>query len=386
MINTVFENYEFYRQKKFTELKFTYQQFTDALNSLDKNKFEIKEIGKSFNEKPLYLIKAGKGETKLFFWSQMHGNEPVSTQGLFDLMNFFNKKDEFKLTKENILNNCTLYFFPLVNPDGAEKFTRRNAQGIDLNRDAIKQTAPEAKILNDIIDKIKPDFAFNLHDQERYYGTKNSEHPTALSFLSPSFNPEKTIDKHREKAMKLIASIYNMLQNYIPDKIAKYNDGFMPNAFGDNVQAKSVSTILFEAGYIIGDENRQKVRKYYFIALLYSIIQISDGTINDFLISDYNKIPQNIKLKFADIKLKNLSIYKNGKVFVTDVLIVKDILDTEKFTDLCDEYLIWDIGDISDKKSFLEIDCSNLIINHNLERLTNAKKLLEFVNESLSKV
>ncbi|MBN2664293.1 MAG: hypothetical protein JXR68_11640 [Bacteroidales bacterium] len=385
MIDQIIKNYDFYKQKNFTELKFSYQQFIKAINTLDKKKFQINEIGKSFKDKSLYLIKTGSGKIKVFFWSQMHGNEPISTQGLFDLLGFLNYEDELNFLREKILNECTLYFFPLVNPDGAEKFIRRNAQGIDLNRDAIKQTTPEAKILNDIIDDIKPHFAFNLHDQERYYGTKNSNQPTALSFLSPSFNFEKSIDKYREKSMKLIVAISNLLQKYLPNNIAKYNDDFMPNAFGDNVQAKSISTILFEAGYIIGDENRQKVRKFYFIALLFAVIQISDALFNKYLFSEYQDIPKNIKFKFTDIILKNLSIIQNGKVFVTDVSVIKNVLNSEKFTDLCDEFLIWDIGDLSDKKSFFEINCSNLKINYKLERLQNAKKLLQFVNESLSK-
>ena len=32
---------------------------------------------------------------------------------------------------------------PMLNPDGAERFQRRNAQGIDINRDALLLQSPE---------------------------------------------------------------------------------------------------------------------------------------------------------------------------------------------------------------------------------------------------
>ncbi len=377
-VKKILSNYKKYRIEEFSELRFSYDDFFKALNKFDDEKFYKEKIGKSFEDRDLFLLKIGKGEKKVFFWSQMHGNEPISTQGLFDLLNFFNSNDEFDELRQNILQNCTLYFFPLVNPDGNEQFTRRNAQGIDLNRDALKQTAPEAKILNNIIDKIKPDFAFNLHDQERYYGTVNSELPTALSFLTPSFDNEKTIDKYREKSMKLIASVSENLQTYLPNQIAKYNDAFMSVAFGDNVQKKEIPTVLIEAGYIMGDEQRQQVRKYYFLAMLLSLYQISNDIYLKMQLSDYQRILLNVKYKFIDIKLKNVGLIKNGKKFVTDIAIVKNILDTEKFTDLIDEYLIFDIGDLTTKKSFKEINCNEKIFEGKVERLQNARKLIKF--------
>jgi len=386
MIDKIIKEYNRFKERAFSELRFNYSQFLQAINNLDKTIFDISEIGKSFEERQLFLIKAGKGEKKVIFWSQMHGNEPISTQGLFDLLCFLSKNDEFSEHRKNIFENCTLYFFPLVNPDGNEIFTRRNAQGIDLNRDAIKLTSPEAKLLNNSLDEIKPDFAFNLHDQERYYGTPQSNFPTALSFLTPSFNFEKTIDNKREKSMKLIATTYKMLQNYLPKSIAKYSDAFMPNAFGDNVQAKSIATILVEAGYIIGDEQRQNVRKYYFATLLYALLNISTDIFQDNQPSDYQRIPMNIKLNFVDIILKNITIKQNGKEFVTDIAIIKNILDTDKFTDLSNEYLIWDIGDLSNKKTFSEIDCSSIVLEHKVERLQNAQYLLDFVYKNTGKV
>lgn len=380
MIDQIIKNYNRYRTEQFNKLKFNYNDFIEALSNLNGNFIKKENIGKSFEERDLFLLTLGNGKIKIILWSQMHGNEPISTQGLFDLLTFFSKSDEFNNLRKKILTECSLYFFPLVNPDGAEKFLRRNSQGIDLNRDAQKLTTPEAKVLNSVIDQIKPDFAFNLHDQERYYGTKKCEYPTALSFLSPSCNPQKTIDDKREKAMKLIVSINKMLQKYLPNRIAKYNDSFMPNAFGDNVQAKSISTLLFEAGYIIGDEQRQEVRKFYFVALLEALNNIANNSFLSNKIIEYQEIPYNIKQKFSDILLKNLTISQNGKDFATDILIKKNNNNSEQFSDLISDFLIYDIGDLQNKSYFKTIDCQGFKYKKSVVRLQNATEIMRFCN------
>lgn len=379
MIDKILAIYDNFKEKTFSELKFNYKEYLTAIKNFNSDKFEKKTLGKSFEDRDIYLFKTGKGKTKVLFWSQMHGNEPISTQALVDLMNFFCENNEIQ---KSILENCTIFFIPLVNPDGAEAFSRRNAQEIDLNRDAIKKTAPESKILDEIINKIHPDFAFNLHDQERYYGTQNSEYPTALSFLTPSYDFEKTIDIHREKSMKLIASINEMLQSYLLNRIAKYSDAFMPNAFGDNVQKKKIATILFEAGYIPKDEQRQEVRKYYFLSLIHSLIEISNGNYTKLSIDDYQKIPMNIKLKFCDFILKNITIENKGKNYVTDIAVIKNILDSEKFTDFIEDYIIWDIGDFENKSAFKIIDFKGVTINNSnklIKRLKKADFLLNYL-------
>ena len=36
---------------------------------------------------------------------------------------------------------------PMLNPDGAEAYKRRNMQDIDINRDAVNLATPEARLL-----------------------------------------------------------------------------------------------------------------------------------------------------------------------------------------------------------------------------------------------
>lgn len=73
----------------------------------------------------------------------------------------------------------------MLNPDGSEKWTRRNALDIDMNRDFLKESSPEIKILKKIAKEKKYDYALNLHDQRTIF-TTDGVHPATLSFLSPS--------------------------------------------------------------------------------------------------------------------------------------------------------------------------------------------------------
>lgn len=375
MLQQILTNYNEFYCKNFQELKFSYFQYCESLETLNTTLFEIKQVGKSFLGKEIFQIKFGIGDCKIFMWSQMHGNEPISTQGLMDFLFFLNTCNSE--LQNSFFQRFTIYAIPLLNPDGAELFQRRNAQEIDLNRDANKLVAPESQLLWHTVQSLKPHFAFNLHDQERYYGNSLSDKPTAISLLAPSFDFEKTVDENRLKSMQLVTAIFKDINFLLPNSISKYNDSYMPTAFGDSIQKLGISTILLEAGFIVGDDNRQLVKKYYFASILSALLNLLFKNHLNYDIEDYNKIPTNIKLNFVDFLIKNIKIEKCGKIFVTDIAIIKNILDTEKFTDLCKEYIIWDIGDLGHQKAFKTIDAKEITINKNIKRLDNADSLLQ---------
>ena len=60
------------------DIKDRFFKHSDLLNVLENLKtnplFEIREVGKSVEGRPLNLIKCGGGTAKVFLWSQMHGN------------------------------------------------------------------------------------------------------------------------------------------------------------------------------------------------------------------------------------------------------------------------------------------------------------------------
>jgi len=102
----------------------------------------VEEIGKSVEGRSINHLWFGRGPYHVLLWSQMHGDEPTATAALFDVFEQFRRhRDEpaFAL----ILDSLTIHAVPMLNPDGAERFQRRNAQGIDINRDALRLQTPE---------------------------------------------------------------------------------------------------------------------------------------------------------------------------------------------------------------------------------------------------
>lgn len=379
LIEELFYKYDYYKNKNIQNRRFKHTDFVKELDKLP-GKFEIRKIGTSFENRDIFSVKIGLGKTKILFWSQMHGNESTATLSILDIFNFLSNYSNFDNFRNDILRNFSLYFVPMLNPDGAEKFNRRNSQDIDLNRDAIKLTAPESQILKNIQEQIKPDFAFNLHDQELYYGVGNTNKASSLAFLSPSYNTEKETNNTREKSMKLIAELYSELQKFIPGQIAKYNDSFMSNAFGDNFQKWGTSTILIESGYYKNDNERQFIRKLNFVTIIYSLFSILSNSYNKFSISDYQQIPENRKDAFFDYLIKNLKITRKSKQYIVDIGISRDKSDKEVFTDYKEDYLIWEIGDLSNfyghntlDANFSEIEDNEL----NICRLNNANFLIK---------
>lgn len=269
---------------------------------------KIKQLGTSENKEPIYLIKIGTGSKKLLFWSQMHGNESTTTKAMFDFLKMLSD-DSNELSKD-ILNHCTLYIIPILSPDGARLYTRLNYNKVDLNRDAQHRTQKESVVLRELIDNIQPDYAFNLHGQRTIFSAGETHYPSTVSFLSPAGDEERTITTCRKIAMEIIAEMNNVLQQFIPNRIGRYDDGFNINCVGDTLSTLSVPTILFEAGHFENDYDRERTREYIFYALVTSISYISENEIKGDQYKTYFDIPENGKL-FYDIIIRDVML--NGK-------------------------------------------------------------------------
>ena len=269
---------------------------------------QIEIIGKSVLEKPIYKYQIGKGKIRILLWSQMHGNESTTTKALFDFFNLINSDTDYA---KQLMSKFTFCILPMLNPDGAKLYTRENANGVDLNRDAQDLSQPESVILRKTFEVFKPNFCYNLHDQRTIYGVGDTRKPATLSFLAPAFNEERDINESRLKAVNLIAGINSIVQHYIPGQIGRFDDSFNFNCVGDTFQFLGVPTVLFEAGHFANDYDRDQTRKFIFFALISSFNILIDNDIVISKIEDYLIIPQN-KVVFYDFMYKNIKIYYDG--------------------------------------------------------------------------
>ncbi len=353
-----FNKFDNYKEQSLSAQRFKYSDILPLIKRFEKiSDFKIKTLGNSVQGRSINQIKLGKGKIKVLLWSQMHGDEPTGTAAIFDVLNFFQKQDEYSELKSQILSNLSIYFVPMVNPDGTEVFARRNALGIDLNRDAITQTAPESKILTKVRADILPDFAFNLHDHNQHYRVDGTNNSAIISLLAPAFDQAENVNSIRANSMKLVVGLNNLLQKYVPNHVARFRSTFDARCFGDQFQKAGTSTILIEAGNILDDPDKQMVRRFYFMLLVCSLISIAEGTYENEDIKIYDTIPL-VKQDYFDLIIRNAQIKRNGKLFNIDIGIDRDevtILDGKN-----DKYYyksnIRDLGDLSALAGYEEFD------------------------------
>ncbi|WP_157494163.1 serine hydrolase [Fulvivirga imtechensis] len=321
--------------------------------------FEVSKLGESVEGREINLVKAGEGATKVLLWSQMHGDESTATRALFEIFNFLASDDALNVFKDKILKETTLYIIPMLNPDGAEVFKRRNALSIDLNRDALRLISPEARILKETRDKYEPEFGFNLHDQSKHYNAYRTGKTASISFLAPAYNYEKEVNEGRGKAMKLIVSMNDVLQEYIPGRIGRYDDAFEPRAFGDNMQKWGTNTILIESGGYPGDPEKKELVKMNFVAILHALSEIAESRYQNMPLNAYYRIPENDR-KFYDLLVRNGQVFRNGKYYTMDIGIFNSERTQEGET--YHQSSIDDMGDLSTFYGYEELDAGGMKI------------------------
>ncbi|MEZ7495697.1 M14 family zinc carboxypeptidase [Leeuwenhoekiella aequorea] len=289
------------------------QPLIDNLPSL----FKVALLGYSVENRPIAKVTFGSGAIQVLGWSQMHGNESTTTKALFDLFKYIedHKETEFVST---LLAMCTFTFVPMLNPDGAEAYTRINANKVDLNRDAQDLSQPESLILKELYTNIKPDYCLNLHGQRTIFGVGNPAKSAIISFLSPSQDELRTVTQSRKIGMHLIADMNEMLQEFIPGCVGRYDDGFNINCIGDTLQQKNIPTVLFEAGHFPGDYDREESRTLIFLSLIRIFESVTMLKMHKNLSSNsYFSIPENQKC-FFDYIIRSIKLPQLG---TTDVAI-----------------------------------------------------------------
>ncbi|MRX41141.1 peptidase M14 [Flavobacterium sp. LC2016-23] len=302
-----------YKEQSIEGRYLTLDHIQPLLDRLNTN-HQVQLIGKSVLDKPIYSYQIGTGETRIYLWSQMHGNESTTTKALFDFINVLNSGSDFA---DKMLKTFTFYCIPILNPDGAALYTRENANKIDLNRDSQNLTQPESNVLRNVFESFKPHYCFNLHDQRTIFGAGDTGKPATVSFLAPSYNEEREVNANRLKAINLIAGINDVLQEYIPGQVGRFDDSFNINCIGDTFQFLGVPTILFEAGHYTNDYEREITRKFIFFSLISAFKILCENDLVDNRFYDYLNISQN-KVVFYDFMYKNIKINYDGIEIITN--------------------------------------------------------------------
>ena len=309
-----------YREPSIGTRRFKLRDLTPLIAALP-TAFGVDTAGLSVEGRPVHRIDWGGGATEVLLWSQMHGNEPTATAALFDLFRWLGGSgDGLDDLRRLFADRLHLTFLPMLNPDGAEVYERRNALGIDLNRDALDLTSPESRILKSERDRLDADWGFNLHDQGIYYSAGfPAERGCVLSILAPAYDWQKSMNEQRGDAARLIALMNGYWQREVPGQVGRYNDDFEPRAFGDNLQKWGTRTILIESGGYPGDPEKQRIRRLNLLGLLAGLHAIASGSYATVPLDDYWAIPENQSNGMHEVIVENVALPSAGDTFVMDV-------------------------------------------------------------------
>ena len=269
--------YDGLRAPGLDDRRFDHATYWRAMEPYLGEAISVETLGESAEGREIRHLTYGSGPVTVLLWSQMHGDESTASMALVDIVRFFRERGDHPLARR-IAEGATVHLVPMLNPDGAQRFRRRNAQGIDINRDARMLQTPEAKILKGMSDRLQPDFGFNLHDQSAAVRVGDSDRGVAIALLAPAFNEARDVDAKRRRAMQVASVLVTSMRPLVTDHIAKYDDTFNPRAFGDLMGAWGASTVLIESGAWRDDPQKQHLRKTNFVGILSALDAIATGS------------------------------------------------------------------------------------------------------------
>ncbi|MGD8319269.1 MAG: M14 family zinc carboxypeptidase [Gemmatimonadota bacterium] len=335
--------------------RFGYDAYWDAVAPYLNGPISVTVAGQSAEGRDIRHLTYGSGPVTVLLWSQMHGNESTASMALADIVRFFHDWPDHPLA-QRIARGATVHMIPMLNPDGADRFRRRNAQGIDINRDARQLQTPEGQLLKRVDDALQPEFGFNLHDQNAAVRVGESDRGVAIALLAPAFNEAREIDAKRRKAMQVASLLVETMRPLVGDHIAKYDDTFNPRAFGDLIGKWGASTVLIESGAWADDPQKQHLRETNFVGLLEALDAIATGRYEAYDPAVYQGLAYNGR-RMPDL------LIRGGTVAVPGLPTLKsDILVSYDEPLLKQGGVIADMGDMGETEAQDTLDVAGLYL------------------------
>ncbi len=123
------------------------------------DRFEVRtlaEIPHAGHAYPILEVRVPSTSTpqkKLLVLAGVHGNEHAGLLAIPELLDRIERPGDVELR-----------VITPVNPVGAAHLSRYNGGGFDINRDFVRFETPEARVVREVTDAMRPDFAISLHE------------------------------------------------------------------------------------------------------------------------------------------------------------------------------------------------------------------------------
>ena len=336
------------------------QQYADLL--------QLEQVGASAEGREIYLVSLGSGPQKVLFWSQMHGNEPTATCSIIDLLRFFGEHRRESWVAA-ILAKYRLLFIPMLNPDGAERGERRNAQGLDINRDARMLQSPEGRVLKAVRDQHEPILGFNLHNQSGLTTVGDTGKVATIALLAVAADLPGAAAKEPQSglpddlAKRVTAVLYEALSPFAYGHISRYDDEYNPRAFGDSLTLRGTPVVLIESGGNPAEVPQNFGVQLNFVGILAVLNSLSTARIQNANPAVFDSLKLNSDNPIYDLMLRNAWIFNGSGVplFRGDVGIRMDMRAGSGGS-----AIVSDLGDLGVFSAHQTIDCSGAMVTPGL--------------------
>jgi hypothetical protein len=331
---------------------------------------KLESVGRSTEGREIYLLTLGNGPQRILLWSQMHGDEATATSALLDLAKYLGVHQGEAWVAE-ILRKYTLLCVPMLNPDGAEHGQRRNAQGIDINRDARVLQTPEGRLLKALRDRYNPFLGFNLHNQNSLTTVGDTGEVATIALLAVASDPpathlenSKNVPAAQQRLTKQITAVlFEALSPFVYGHISRYDEDFNPRAFGDNLTLWGTPIVLIESGGNPAGQPANFGVKLNFVGLLAVLNSLATGRIQNANPAVFDALKMNSDTPIFDLILRGGWICSGTGIplFRGDVAIRDDLRG-----EAGGQAIIADVGDLGVYKAHEAVDCSGMMITPGL--------------------
>ena len=286
----------------------------EALEAKHRGRLRLEEAGRSFEGRPIHLLTLGTGPRKVLLWARMHGDEPSATPALLDLADhLLSRRDD--PAARRILGGTTLLMVPMLNPDGSERYERRNAQGIDVNRDALSLATPEGRLLKALRDRHRPELGFNLHDQNRHTTVGHTGRLATIALLGVAGDARGTLTPGRRRARRACAALAAALAPLVPEGggVSRYDEDWSPRAFGDNLTKWGTPVVLVESGGMPPGFGHAELTRLNFVGLLAVLDAFAGDDLAGYREEAYERLKRNTRGVRADVIVRGGRVHLPGR-------------------------------------------------------------------------
>lgn len=139
-------------------LAFDFERYIARVRAADATRFDVRTettVSYEGRDHPILSVRskdAARDAKTLLVLAGVHGNEHAGLLAVPPILDAWSSA------------RVRLVVVTPVNPVGAAQLSRLNAEGYDVNRDFVRFTTPEARVVRDVYERERPDFVISLHE------------------------------------------------------------------------------------------------------------------------------------------------------------------------------------------------------------------------------